>query len=97
MAIAIESAVDAPYSGEFGSKESGMPRKASKAPGTTMKQARAGTQSLEETIRQSAYELHLERGGAHGGETDDWLRAEREVQARCKSTASGRKSRTKQT
>jgi Protein of unknown function (DUF2934) len=33
-----------------------------------------------EEIRWRAYEIYLERGGLPGGETDDWLRAERELQ-----------------
>ena len=32
-------------------------------------------------IQQRAYELYLARGGAPGGELDDWLAAEREVRA----------------
>ena len=31
-------------------------------------------------IRERAYELYLERGDGPGDETEDWLRAEREVQ-----------------
>jgi hypothetical protein len=34
--------------------------------------------SLEE-IRQRAYEIHVERGGTHGQDLDDWLQAEREL------------------
>jgi hypothetical protein len=30
-------------------------------------------------IRQRAFEIHLERGGVHGCELDDWLQAEREL------------------
>lgn len=32
-----------------------------------------------EQIEQRAYELYLERGGADGGDVDDWLAAEREL------------------
>ncbi|HEY3044481.1 MAG TPA: DUF2934 domain-containing protein [Vicinamibacterales bacterium] len=32
-----------------------------------------------EDIARRAYELFLERGGEHGGDLDDWLRAEREL------------------
>ena len=32
-------------------------------------------------IRQRAQEIHLARGGAAGRELDDWLQAERELQA----------------
>jgi len=34
---------------------------------------------LEEAIRQRAFGLFSERGTAHGGEMEDWLRAEREL------------------
>jgi hypothetical protein len=34
-----------------------------------------------EQIRQRAYEIHKARGGAAGRELDDWLQAERELQA----------------
>lgn len=33
-----------------------------------------------EEIRQRAYEIHIERGGIHGCDLDDWLQAERELQ-----------------
>jgi hypothetical protein len=42
----------------------------------------AGTPSVEE-IRQRAYEIHLERGGVHGWDQDDWLQAERDLAKRC--------------
>lgn len=32
-----------------------------------------------EEIRKRAFEIHLERGGIHGCDLDDWLRAEREL------------------
>jgi hypothetical protein len=32
-----------------------------------------------EDIRQRAYEIHLERGGVHGWDQDDWLLAERDL------------------
>jgi hypothetical protein len=38
----------------------------------------AGSSSVEE-IRQRAYEIHLEHGGVHGRDQDDWLQAEREL------------------
>ena len=30
-------------------------------------------------IRQRAFEIHIERGGIHGCDLDDWLQAEREL------------------
>jgi Protein of unknown function (DUF2934) len=36
--------------------------------------------SLEERIRQRAYELYVSRGNQSGSELDDWLQAEEEIQ-----------------
>jgi len=33
-----------------------------------------------EEVRRRAFEIHIERGGIHGCDLDDWLRAERELQ-----------------
>jgi len=38
-----------------------------------------------EAVQLRAYELFLERGGAHGADVDDWLRAERELGGRAES------------
>jgi hypothetical protein len=46
----------------------------------------ASAPSLEE-IQQRAYELHLERGCAHGYDVDDWLQAERELKERHQSAS----------
>ncbi|MGH9661667.1 MAG: DUF2934 domain-containing protein [Bryobacteraceae bacterium] len=35
--------------------------------------------TLEERIRQRAYQLYVERGNESGSELDDWLQAEEEV------------------
>jgi hypothetical protein len=35
--------------------------------------------SLEERIRQRAYELYLQRGNQPGSDLDDWLQAEKEI------------------
>ena len=35
--------------------------------------------TLEERIRQRAYDLYVSRGGEHGADIDDWMRAEEEV------------------
>jgi hypothetical protein len=35
--------------------------------------------TLEERIRQRAYELYLARGSQSGSELDDWLQAEAEI------------------
>ena len=33
-------------------------------------------------IRQQAFEIHLERGGIHGCDLDDWLQAKHELKAK---------------
>jgi DUF2934 family protein len=38
-------------------------------------------EGLEEHIRRRAYELYQQRGGEHGSDLEDWLRAEAEVRA----------------
>lgn len=43
------------------------------------------TSSMEEQIRQRAYELWEERGRQHGFAEQDWLRAEAEVLGRVRS------------
>jgi DUF2934 family protein len=37
------------------------------------------TLSLEERIRQRAYELYVQRGNESGSELDDWFQAEEEI------------------
>jgi hypothetical protein len=32
-----------------------------------------------EKIRQRAFEIHIERGGIHGCDLDDWVQAEKEL------------------
>ena len=39
----------------------------------------AEMKALAETIREKAFSLFQRRGGGHGDELDDWLRAERDV------------------
>jgi hypothetical protein len=42
-------------------------------------------------IRRRAFEIHIERGGIHGCDLNDWREAERELQ----QTYSGKDSKTK--
>jgi hypothetical protein len=42
-------------------------------------------------IRQRAFEIHIERGGIHGCDLDDWLQAERELQEKYKNNQEGAK------
>jgi len=34
---------------------------------------------MDHMIREKAYELYMQRGATHGGDFDDWLKAEQEV------------------
>jgi len=43
------------------------------------------TFGLENEIRRRAYELYEQRGGEHGQDVEDWLRAEEEVTKNKKS------------
>lgn len=36
-------------------------------------------ESLDDEFRRRAYAIHVERGGEHGYDLDDWLRAEQEL------------------
>ena len=42
-----------------------------------------------EEIRKRAFEIHIERGGIHGCDLDDWLQAERELQERYNKSNDG--------
>ena len=57
-------------------------------PSSTDERLRNGIPSLEE-IRKRAFEIHIERGGIHGCELDDWLQAERELQQEYKNQRKG--------
>jgi hypothetical protein len=40
-------------------------------------------------IRKRAFEIHIERGGIHGCDLDDWLLAERELQEKYNKSNDG--------
>jgi Protein of unknown function (DUF2934) len=40
-------------------------------------------------IRQRAFEIHIERGGIHGCDLDDWMQAERELLEKYSKTNEG--------
>jgi hypothetical protein len=49
-------------------------------PGTAVEESERLLQSTcEQEIRNSAYEIYLQRGAQSGFEVEDWLQAEREV------------------
>jgi hypothetical protein len=74
-----------------------MAKKTSKSSATsskgTNKTKPATTESKEDAIRRRAYDLHLERGGAHGSDIDDWLRAEREIHAQNRPKSASRRKK----
>lgn len=37
------------------------------------------TTTLQESVRQKAYELYLQRGGVQGNDQDDWFKAEQDI------------------
>jgi len=41
-------------------------------------------------IRERAFEIHIERGGIHGCDLDDWVQAERELQEKYNKSNDGR-------
>jgi hypothetical protein len=48
----------------------------------TLAQRNQSDAKIDEEIRQRAYQLYQERGGAKGDPTDDWLQAKKEVLSR---------------
>ena len=40
-------------------------------------------------VRERAFEIHIERGGIHGCDLDDWLQAERELREKYNKTNDG--------
>jgi hypothetical protein len=70
-----------------------MTKRPGKAPGTGTSRNPVAAESVEDAIQRRAYELHLEHGSAHGRALDDWLEAEREIQARRRSPAAKTKGR----
>lgn len=44
------------------------------------------SQNLEEDVRKRAYEISQERGKGDGDELSDWLKAEKEIKAKKKTT-----------
>jgi hypothetical protein len=70
---------------------SSKPNRTEKSTQTELARSRAAAgpdgKSAHEEIRRRAYEIYLERGGRAGGEIDDWLQAERELEGGALSRA----------
>jgi len=57
-----------------------MPKKSRDTRKPETEQAEALAQApTYEAICERAYRIHIERGGEHGRDVDDWLQAEREL------------------
>ena len=63
-------------SGNLATDAQNMPRAVQ--PDVPEERGNSGPSSTE--IRQRAFEIHIERGGVHGCDLDDWMQAERELQ-----------------
>lgn len=57
---------------------------AAKKPAAKKSTAKKGTEPTQEDIARRAYEIHQQRGGAHGSHEDDWHRAEAELRGKKK-------------
>lgn len=61
-------------------------------PGIAEQESSKSIRTLEE-IRRRAYEIHIERGGIHGCDLDDWLQAEHELQEKYKEAGNRQKNK----
>jgi hypothetical protein len=52
---------------------------ASEAPPADTRSSSMGSEPSEEDVRMRAYQRYLDRGSDHGGDFDDWLKAEEEL------------------
>ena len=56
-------------------------------------QERSKSAPTPQQIRERAFEIHIERGGIHGMDLDDWMQAERELQEKYKSHDGGARAK----
>jgi hypothetical protein len=59
--------------------------------GAESEKARKQNTPSPEAIRERAYEIHVDRGGSHGEDLDDWLRAESELEEKLRTEQSAAK------
>jgi hypothetical protein len=52
------------------------------APSARGDQQARTSEPADEDIRRRAYQMYLERGGGHGEDLDDWVRAEQELKTK---------------
>ena len=56
-------------------------------------QERSKRAPTPQQIRERAFEIHIERGGIHGMDLDDWMEAERELREKYKNNEGGAKKK----
>ena len=54
-------------------------------------QERSKNAPTQQQIRERAFEIHIERGGIHGMDLDNWMQAERSSRKNPKTTRKGQK------
>jgi hypothetical protein len=52
--------------------------------------------TIEDNVKQRAFELYINRGGTHGNDQEDWFLAEQEVLGKNDNSKSNKRSKTKQ-
>ena len=52
--------------------------------------------TIEDNVKQRAFELYINRGGIHGNDQEDWFLAEQEVLGKNDSLKSNKRLKTKQ-
>ncbi len=52
--------------------------------------------TIEDTVKQRAFELYINRGGIHGNDQEDWFLAEQEVRGKNDDSKANKRSKTKQ-
>ncbi len=72
-----------------------MAKRGAKSPDTGRGDPPAAPESVEDAVRRRAYELYLEGGRAHGRDLENWLEAEREINARPRARAPAGRTRRK--
>ena len=72
-----------------------MAKRGAKSSDTAGSDPPAASESAEDAVRRRAYELYLEGGGAPGRDVENWLEAEREINARPRARATAGRTRRK--
>ncbi len=54
------------------------------------------TKTIEDSVKQRAFELYISRGGIHGNDREDWFLAEQEVLGNTDNSKANKRSKAKQ-